>query len=88
MLLWHHLYIPLVLRWPQKALYFPDIVGTKLDDGVQTHTTNICSGRISVIAMLSTKISEVGDPVPLLLSKLERPSASTATRRFVHNSRQ
>lgn len=49
---------PGVLIRQDKALYFPDIVGTKLDDGVQTHTTNICSGRISVIAMLSTKISE------------------------------
>jgi hypothetical protein len=43
----------------QKALYFPDIAGKSLADGTKIHTTDICAGRISVISMLSTKISEV-----------------------------
>jgi ATPase complex subunit ATP10 len=44
----------------QKALYFPDIVGKSLATGEKLHTTDMCAGRISVISMLSTKISEVG----------------------------
>lgn len=43
----------------QAALYFPDIVGKSLDKGVPAHTTHLCQGKISVLSMLSTKISEV-----------------------------
>ncbi|THH16131.1 hypothetical protein EW146_g4458 [Bondarzewia mesenterica] len=49
---------PSVLIRQDKALYFPDITGSRLNDGIKTHTTTLCSGRISVISMLSTKISE------------------------------
>jgi len=41
------------------ALYFPDIVGNTLKDGKPAHTTHLCQGKVSVISMLSTKISEV-----------------------------
>ena len=43
----------------QKARYFPNIVGARLDSGVRDHTSHMCAGKVSVIAMLSTKISEV-----------------------------
>jgi len=43
----------------EAALYFPDIVGKTLDKGNPVHTTHLCQGKISVISMLSTKISEV-----------------------------
>lgn len=43
----------------QKSLYFPNISGKALDGSGKKHTTDICTGRISVISMLSTKISEV-----------------------------
>lgn len=43
----------------QKALYFPDVAGKSLATGETLHTTDMCVGRVSVISMLSTKISEV-----------------------------
>ncbi|KAH9074179.1 ATPase assembly factor ATP10 [Lactarius deliciosus] len=50
---------PKVLIREDKALYFPNIVGSRLDSGVKAHTTHMCAGKVSVIAMLSTKISEL-----------------------------
>ncbi|KAI9567522.1 ATPase assembly factor ATP10, partial [Boletus coccyginus] len=50
---------PNVMVREDKALYFPNISGSRLDTRVQTHTTDICHGRVSVIAMLSTRMSEV-----------------------------
>jgi ATPase complex subunit ATP10 len=50
---------PKVLIREDKALYFPNIVGSRLDNGVKAHTTHMCAGKVSVIAMLSTKISEL-----------------------------
>ena len=49
---------------PQKALYLPDISGTPLNQPGKVHTTDLCLGKVSVISILSSKISEV-----LLLSK-------------------
>ena len=43
----------------QTARYFPNIIGSRLDSGIRAHTTQMCAGKVSVIAMLSTKISEV-----------------------------
>jgi len=43
----------------QAALYFPNIIGKSLDNGVKTHSTNLCAGKVSVVSMLSTKISEL-----------------------------
>jgi len=43
----------------EAALYFPDIVGKTLDNGTPAHTTHLCQGKVSVISMLSTKMSEV-----------------------------
>ena len=43
----------------QKARYFPNIVGSRLDSGLKDHTTHMCAGKVSVIAMLSTRMSEV-----------------------------
>ena len=51
----------------QKALYFPNISGSRLDTRAQTHTTDMCRGRVSVIAMLSTRMSEV--PCGFLFSR-------------------
>ncbi|KAI9458665.1 ATPase assembly factor ATP10 [Lactarius psammicola] len=50
---------PKVLIREDKALYFPNIVGNRLDSGVKAHTTHMCAGKVSVVAMLSTKISEL-----------------------------
>jgi ATPase complex subunit ATP10 len=50
---------PKVLIQEDKALYFPNIVGNRLDNGVKAHTTQLCAGKVSVIAMLTTKISEI-----------------------------
>jgi len=50
---------PQVLIREDKALYFPNVVGNRLDDGVKAHTTDMCAGKVSVIAMLSTTMSEL-----------------------------
>ncbi|KAF9239878.1 ATPase assembly factor ATP10 [Melanogaster broomeanus] len=50
---------PKVMIREDKALYFPNLSGSRLDTHVRTHTTDICQGRVSVIAMLSTKMSEI-----------------------------
>jgi len=50
---------PRVLLREDKALYFPNIIGNRLDNGVKAHTTHMCAGKVSVIAMLSTRISEI-----------------------------
>lgn len=45
----------------QKALYFPDIAGTALEPKAKTHTTTLGAGKVSVLSVMSTKISEVGN---------------------------
>ncbi|KDQ13412.1 hypothetical protein BOTBODRAFT_33717 [Botryobasidium botryosum FD-172 SS1] len=50
---------PKVLIREDKALYFPDIAGTALNPKEKAHTTTIGAGKISVVSMLSTKISEM-----------------------------
>jgi len=50
---------PQVLIREDKALYFPNVVGNRLDNGVKAHTTDMCAGKVSVIAMLSTTMSEL-----------------------------
>jgi len=50
---------PTVMIREDKSLYFPNIMGTALDNSDKKHTTDICTGRISVISMLSSKISEI-----------------------------
>ncbi len=42
----------------QQALYLPDIEGKSLTGQVK-HTTDMCVGRITILAMITTKISEV-----------------------------
>ncbi|THH06025.1 hypothetical protein EW145_g4364 [Phellinidium pouzarii] len=49
---------PQTLVREDHALYFPDISGTTLLDKNIAHTTDICKGKVSVVAMLSTAISE------------------------------
>ncbi|KAG0695922.1 ATPase assembly factor ATP10 [Suillus ampliporus] len=50
---------PNVMIREDKALYFPNIVGSSLDTKSKKHTTSMCEGRISVISMLSTRMSEI-----------------------------
>ncbi|OJA08408.1 hypothetical protein AZE42_00994 [Rhizopogon vesiculosus] len=50
---------PNVMIREDKALYFPNIIGSSLDRKSKKHTTSICEGRISVISMLSTRMSEI-----------------------------
>ncbi|PFH49925.1 hypothetical protein AMATHDRAFT_75930 [Amanita thiersii Skay4041] len=50
---------PKVLIREDKALYLPNIYGKSLDEGIEKSTTAMCFGRITVLAMLSTKISEL-----------------------------
>lgn len=50
---------PKVLIREDKALFLPNIVGKSLDDGTKKDTTTMCFGRITILAMLGTQISEV-----------------------------
>ncbi|CCL99591.1 uncharacterized protein FIBRA_01609 [Fibroporia radiculosa] len=50
---------PKVMIREDKALYFPDISGTTLTSKPNVHTTSLCAGKVSIIAMLSTRISEL-----------------------------
>jgi len=50
---------PKVMIREDKALYFPDISGSTLNSKSDVHTTSLCTGKVSVIAMLSTRISEL-----------------------------
>lgn len=43
----------------QKALFLPNIHGKGLIDGIRKDTTVLLSGKITVLAMLGTRISEV-----------------------------
>ncbi|KAF9456417.1 ATP10 protein-domain-containing protein [Collybia nuda] len=50
---------PKVLIREDKALYLPNISGKNLQDNKTKNTTTMCYGRVTVLAMLGTKISEV-----------------------------
>jgi len=50
---------PKVMIREDKALYFPDIAGTTLSSRPNMHTTSLCVGKVSIIAMLSTRMSEL-----------------------------
>ncbi|KAJ3481526.1 hypothetical protein NLI96_g7600 [Meripilus lineatus] len=50
---------PRVLIREDKSLYFPDIAGSTLEEGVKAHTTTLCLGKVSVVSFLSSKISEI-----------------------------
>ncbi|KAH7918673.1 hypothetical protein BV22DRAFT_1115377 [Leucogyrophana mollusca] len=50
---------PTVMIREDKALYFPNIVGSSLDKKRNQHTTDLCQGRVSVISMLNTRMSEI-----------------------------
>ncbi|KIY72359.1 hypothetical protein CYLTODRAFT_388706 [Cylindrobasidium torrendii FP15055 ss-10] len=41
-----------------QSLYFPDIEGKNLN-GQMKHTTDMCIGRVSIVAMITTQISEI-----------------------------
>lgn len=43
----------------QKALYFPNIQGTSMASRRTTHTTDLFKGRVSVVAVLTARVSEV-----------------------------
>jgi len=50
---------PKTLIREDKALYLPNITGKSLDEGRQKNTTTMCFGRVTILAMLGTKISEI-----------------------------
>lgn len=50
---------PKVLIREDKALYLPNISGKSLADKMKKNTTTMCFGRITVLAMLGTQISEL-----------------------------
>ncbi|KIL59466.1 hypothetical protein M378DRAFT_131521 [Amanita muscaria Koide BX008] len=50
---------PKVLIREDKALYLPNVSGKSLDQGTVKDTTTMCFGRITVLGMLGTKISEL-----------------------------
>ncbi|KZP18123.1 hypothetical protein FIBSPDRAFT_829636 [Athelia psychrophila] len=50
---------PTVMIREDKSLYFPDVLGSALDGSGKKHTTDMCKGRISIVSMLSSKISEI-----------------------------
>lgn len=47
-----------VLTLHQRALYFPDITGKALT-GQTVHTTDLFKGKVSLVTILNTRISEV-----------------------------
>ncbi|PPQ66525.1 hypothetical protein CVT26_009498 [Gymnopilus dilepis] len=49
---------PKVLIREDKALYLPNLTGKSIDNGTRKNTTEMCFGRISVLAILGTQISE------------------------------
>ncbi|KAG6830109.1 hypothetical protein H0H92_002158 [Tricholoma furcatifolium] len=42
-----------------KSLYLPNIKGKSIDDGTEKDTTIMCYGRVTVLSMLGTRMSEV-----------------------------
>jgi len=42
----------------EQALYLPDIDGHRLDPRELIHTTDICKGKTSIVAFLTTRSSE------------------------------
>ncbi|TFK72087.1 hypothetical protein BDN72DRAFT_763905 [Pluteus cervinus] len=50
---------PKVLIREDKALYLPNVKGKSIDNGTTKDTTTTCYGRVTVLAMLGTKISEI-----------------------------
>ncbi|KAF6764237.1 F1F0 ATP synthase assembly protein Atp10 [Ephemerocybe angulata] len=50
---------PNVLIRDDKALYLPNISGKSLLDKETKNTTEMCFGKVTVLSMLSTKISEI-----------------------------
>ncbi|RPD61372.1 hypothetical protein L227DRAFT_592925 [Lentinus tigrinus ALCF2SS1-6] len=51
---------PKVMIREDKALYFPDIQGTALAGSEdKVHTTNLLQNKVSVVALLTTRISEI-----------------------------
>ncbi|KAG1745202.1 ATP10 protein-domain-containing protein [Suillus lakei] len=60
---------PNVMIREDKALYFPNIVGSSLDTKSKKHTASMCEGRISVISMLSTRMSELYQYVQINLQE-------------------
>jgi mitochondrial ATPase complex subunit ATP10 len=45
----------------QRALYFPNIEGMRLSDKENVHTTNILAGKVSIVSIISTQMSEVSE---------------------------
>ncbi|KAI3613157.1 f1f0 atp synthase assembly protein atp10 [Moniliophthora roreri] len=50
---------PKVLIREDRALYLPEIAGKCLEDSSMKHTTTMCLGKITLLSLLSTKISEL-----------------------------
>ncbi|KZT03768.1 uncharacterized protein LAESUDRAFT_658941 [Laetiporus sulphureus 93-53] len=50
---------PKVMIREDKALYFPDVAGSDLKSKADAHTTSLCVGKVSVVAILSSRISEL-----------------------------
>lgn len=59
----------------QKALYLPNISGKSLDTGATKTSTEMCFGKITILAMLGTRVSEARSRVcPGLITMLiQRP---------------
>jgi mitochondrial ATPase complex subunit ATP10 len=43
----------------QKALYLPNLYGKALKENVVKHSTLMCFGKITILGLLGTRISEV-----------------------------
>lgn len=51
--------IHLTLHSSQRALYFPAIAGTRLSDSEKKNTANMLPGKVSVVALLTSTVSDV-----------------------------
>lgn len=47
-----------IMLTTQKALWFPNIAGKTLD-GEKTNTTDMFKGKVSLVSIMSTRLSEV-----------------------------
>ncbi|KAI0355990.1 hypothetical protein OH77DRAFT_1478962 [Trametes cingulata] len=50
---------PKVMIREDKALYFPDISGQPLAGNEKVHTTDLLAGKVSIVTLLTTRISEI-----------------------------
>ncbi|WFD23104.1 Mitochondrial ATPase complex subunit atp10 [Malassezia equina] len=65
-----------------KALYFPNVTGTCLADKSKKYTADMLYDRVSIVAMLTSKVSEVGTTTRAHVQEHTRSFYEAALERF------